>query len=244
MKTPINEKRILDLILRMELMPMILQRHIEEEIVDLVQLSESWQKNAFEEFMKGEKLSKDELNSWLKKKGWNKDDLALHLARPEALFRFSKQRFGPGLEEKYLTNAADLDTVIYSLVRVKNLNLAHELWMRLCEKEVSFVDVAANYGEGPEAQRKGLIGPIAFGSLQPPIIRGLLRELAPGEFTAPKTLGDWHLLMRLEQISPSSFDEPTRERLLKEQLDAYIQERTNALLADEPVEPLHYDHES
>ena len=243
MKIPITEKEIVSITKRMNLMPSLVRRHIEEEVISLVQLPPEWHENAFQEFLKGEELTQAKLDSWLNKKGWTKDDLKLHLARPEALYRFSKQRFGPGLEEKYLSNAADMDTVIYSLVRVRDPMLANELWMRLSEEEVSFVDVASIYGEGPEAKRKGIIGPIAFGMLQPPIIRDMLRELAPGEFTSPKNLGEWNILMRLEQLSPSSFDQTTRDSLLKEQLDTFMDNRSIALLNEEPLEPLHYDPE-
>ena len=243
MKIPIKEKEIINIIQRMELIPSVVTRHIEEEIIALVKLPTEWQENAFDDFLKNEKLTQADLDSWLKKKGWTKEDLTLNLARPESLYRFSKQRFGPGLEEKYLSNAANLDTVIYSLVRVRDPMLANELWMRLSEGEVSFVDVASTYGEGPEASRKGLIGPIPCGSLQPEILRDFLRELAPGEFTAPKKLGEWNILMRLEQLSPSSFDQTTRDRLLQEQLDEFIKDRSIALLNEKPVEPLHYDPE-
>ncbi len=243
MSFPITENEIVSIIKRMELMPSIVRRHIEEEIITLVQLPPKWHENAFQEFLKGEKLTEEDLGVWLNKKGWTKDDLKLNLARPESLYRFSKQRFGAGLEEKYLSDAADLDTVIYSLVRVRDPMLANELWMRLCEREVSFVDVASTYGEGPESNRKGLIGPIAFGMLQPPIIRDILRGLAPGEFTSPKNLGEWHILMRLEQLNPSAFDQATRDRLLQEQLDNFMNKRSIALLNEDPVEPLHYDPE-
>ena len=244
MKLPLKENEIVALARRMDLSSVLMKRHIEEQIISLVDLSDEWHANALENFLKSEKISETDLSDWLKRKDWKKSDLALHLARPEALYRFSKQRFGPGLEENYLSNAANLDTVIYSLLRVKDPLLAKELWMRLCEKEVSFVEVAANYGEGPEAQRKGLIGPIAIGSLEPPAMRKILKALRPGEFTPPKKFGQWHLLFRLEQINPSSFDENMRDKLLTEELNKFIEHRSIALINQEPVEPLHYDVES
>ena len=243
MNKPLNQEEIVALVQRMELMPILMRRHIEEEIISLVPLSQEWHEMAFEEFLKGEKIAEKDLPNWLEKKGWKREDLTLHLARPEALYRFSKQRFGPGLEESYLSSAADLDSVIYSLVRVKDSLLAKELWIRLCEKEVSFVDLAADYGEGPEAKRKGLIGPLPIGTLEPPLIRKALRGLAPGEFTSPFQYGGWNLLMRLEQITPSSFDETMKEKLLKEQMNKFIEERSISLLNDLPEEPLHYDPE-
>ncbi len=239
-KSPLTEQETLALVSRMELTSDILQRHIEEEIISLVNLSEDWHQNALEEFLQKKKLSAEDLPTWLHKKNWQSEDLRINLARSEALSRFSKQRFGPGLEERYLSSASDFDSVIYSLVRVKDPLLARELWLRLCEKEISFVDVASLYGEGPEAQRKGLIGPIAMGSLEPKQLRNALRALSPGELTPPQQIGEWTLLLRLEQLSPSAFDENMRQHLLEEQLKDFLQDRTKALLEETPVEPLNY----
>ena len=86
-------------------------------------------------------------------------------------------------------------------------------------------------------------GPISFGSLQPSMIQDLLRGLSPGEFTPPTQLGEWHILIRLEQISPSSFDSKTRDKLLNDQLSAFIKDRSMTLFNGEPLEPLYYDPE-
>ncbi len=244
MHFPISQEKVVELVSRMELTAQVMQRCIEEEIIELVNLSDEWHQNALEEFLTAKKLSQDDLSVWLDKRGWRSADLDIHLAKPEALFRFAKQRFGPGLEERYLASASDLDNVIYSLLRVKDALLARELWLRLCEGEISFVNAAAKYGEGPEAKRKGLIGPIPIGSIQPPKIRKSLRELSPGEFTSPKQLGEWNLLLRLEQLSPSSFDETMQRKLLLDQLQSFLSERAQALLEDQPVDELHYDAES
>ena len=241
MNNPLKENEIVALVRRMELMSTLIKRQIQEEIITLVKLPAEWHEDAFNDFLKDEKIAEADVPNWLDQKGWEREDLTLHLALPEALFRFSKQRFGPGLEEHYLSSAANLDTVIYSLVRLRDSLLAKELWMRLCENEVSFLDVASNFGEGPESKRKGLIGPLPIGTLEPPVLRKTLRELSPGEFTPPFQFGGWNLLIRLEQFTPSAFDEPMKEKLLRDQMNKFIEERSNSLLNGLPVEPLHYD---
>ena len=243
MHLPLSQNEILGLVNRMDLASLLLKRHIEEQIIELVNLSEEWHLNALKDFLSSEKISNTELPEWLTRKGWENQDLQTHIAREESLYRFSKQRFGPGIEERYLITAADLDDVIYSLIRVKDGLLARELWFRLSEGEISFVDAAAQYGQGPEADRKGLIGPIPIGSIEPPAIRNLLRGLSPGEFTSPQLFGGLHLLLRLEQLNPSVLDDKMKRKLLREQLEAFLQERTQALLANKDVEPLHYDPE-
>jgi hypothetical protein len=48
-------------------------------------------------------------------------------------------------------------------------------------------------------------------------------------------------MLRLEQLTPARFDGPMRERLLQEELDRYLNERVEQLLAGKTPEPLHYD---
>ena len=105
------------------------------------------------------------------------------------------------------------DEVIYSLLRVRDAGLARELWIRLEEGETTFAEAAQQHGIGEEAQRKGVIGPMPIGLLQPELLQEILRRLRPGELSAPRQLGDWHVLMRLEQLKPARFDEAMREQM-------------------------------
>ena len=138
---------------------------------------------------------------------WAESDLDLHLHLPDALQRFASARFSPGLEEDFLSAKGRHDQIMYSLVRARDQGLIQELWIRLEEGETSFVDVAEEYGEGPEAKRKGLVGPVPAGQLQPPELAILLRSMKVGEVHPPIQLGEWHVLVRLESLQPARFDE-------------------------------------
>jgi hypothetical protein len=225
----------------MELIPQLLKRQQEEQIAAAVSLPNDWLEDKLKTF-----LGDQSIESVLESKGWSHEDLNLHLRLPEALHRFSKQRFGPGLEETFLESRGCRDEVIYSLLRVRDAGLARELWIRLEESETTFAEAAHQYSEGEEAQRKGVIGPMPIGMLQPPVLQEILRSLKPGEISTPRQLGEWHVLMRLEQLRSARFDGITRDHMLKEALDRFIQKRVDAVInsnqADLP--PIHYDPES
>ena len=154
----LSDEEVLALVRRMDLTSSLLRRHLEEDIIRLVNLPLEFQEQAIADFC-GE-LDKDSL---LKEKGWTEADLILHVLRPEALRRFAAQRFGPGLEDRFLGFKGGRDLVIYSLLRVRDPGLARELWIRLEEGEITFAE-AASTSEGPEAHRKGA-GP--FGDWNP-----------------------------------------------------------------------------
>ena len=49
------------------------------------------------------------------------------------------------------------------------------------------------------------------------------------------------MLLRLEQLTPAKLDEPMRQRLLQEQLSAWLEQRCDAVLRGDAPDPLHYD---
>ena len=244
MNNPIHallaESEIAALVQRMELLPQLVRRQQEELILEQVPLPPEWIKEQRQSFLAGQSLSQV-----LENRGWNETDLDLHLCLPEALRRFARQRFGPGLENAFLASRGGRDQVIYSLLRVRDAGLARELWIRLEEGETTFAEAAHQYGVGEEAQRKGVIGPMAIGLLQPEVLQEILRRLRPGELSAPRQLGEWHVLMRLEQLKPARFDDGMREQMEQEALNAFLEDRVKRVLAGEAdaLEPIHYDPE-
>ena len=155
----LSDEDVLALVRRMEFEPKLLRRHLEEQIIELVPIDKTWLDENRSRLL--DDLSEDD---FLEKKGWSKTDLNLHLRREEALRRYALQRFAPGLEERFLASKGSRDQVIYSLLRVKDYALARELWIRLEEDETTFAEAAREFGEGPEADRQGVIGPLPIGS--------------------------------------------------------------------------------
>jgi len=224
------------LVRRMELTPQLLRRLQEEQIAALVPLDADWLAD-----QRSQLVADASLDVFLETRGWSEADLDLDLRRPEALLRFARQRFGPGLEERFLEAQGGRDEVIYSLLRVRDPGLARELWIRLEEGEVSFAEAAQQFSEGPESHRKGVMGPMQIGVLQPQELAQWLRSLRPGEISAPRVLGEWQVLVRLEKLTPARFDDAMRETLLREELDRFLQQRVDRLLKGELLEELHYD---
>ena len=229
------------LIRRAEQVEPLLKRCVEEQVTACVGLDADAMEALEQQFLEQNKLADEEAReAWLAQRGWTREDLLLHLSRPEALKRFAEQRFGPGLEEHFLQRKGSLDTVLYSLLRVRDPGLARELWIQISEGEVRFEDAAAQHSDGPEARSRGLLGPMPLGQLQPELAERL-RHLQQGDLRPPERIGPWWLLLRLEQLNPARLDEAMRQRLLQEQLDTWLNARVDSLLAGEQPEELHYD---
>jgi len=57
----------------------------------------------------------------------------------------------------------------------------------------------------------------------------------------PHILGEWHLLLRLEQLTPARFDQQMINQLLDEQLNKFLQQRVQSIINGLEPEPLVYD---
>ena len=239
----VKTERLEELLRRTETVRPLLRRAVEEEITELAAPPEKVIKELHEKFRHSHKLADEAAEiAWLDDRCWNASDLKIHLSRPKALLRFAEQRFGPGIEESFLRRKKDLDCVVYSLLRVKDRGLAQELWIQLSEGEISFPEAASRHSDGAESKTNGVIGPVPLGQLQPELSEKL-RTLRQGEIREPVSAGPWWILLRLEQLTPAKLDDEMRRRLLKEQLNNWMDDRCEALLRGDTVEPLHYDPE-
>ena len=239
----LSSDQLVTLLRRTESYRTLLIRQIEEEITRLVFPSLTPSDDQLHDFLSSNSIPCDDqsaLNDFMSKSSWDLDDLNMFILRPIALSKFSEYRFGPGLEEYYLERKNNLDIVIYSLLRVRDSALARELWIRLSEGEVTFAELASIYSDGPESGTKGIIGPLRLGSIDPGISERL-RRLQSGEVAPPELLGNWHVLLRLERLTPSRLDPSTKQDLLREQLTQWIQHRVATILSGEIPDSLDYE---
>lgn len=237
--TRLEGESLITLVRRLELQPSLYRRLEEEAITAIVPLPSSWIEAATQTL-----LAETPLQDFLGARSWTEEDLRIHVCRPEALRRFSEQRFGPGLEEEFLASRGGHDQIIYSLLRSRNAALIRELWIRIEEAETTFAEAAQMFGEGPEAARKGLIGPLPMGQLAPPQLADLLRRLQPGRVSAPMQLGEWSVLLRLEQLTPARFDQAMRATMLQTNMDRFLEERVQQRLSGQEPDPLTYHSDS
>lgn len=135
--------------------------------------------------------------------------------------KFKRATWGSKVESYFLANKSQFDKVVYSLIRVSEMEVAQELFFRIQAGEASFKDSAREYSEGQEAQTGGLIGPVELSTPHPTIAK-MLSTSAPGELLAPTKLGEWFVILRLEKIIKAQLDEAMRQHLLNHMFETWI----------------------
>ncbi|MEG4498874.1 peptidylprolyl isomerase [Microcoleus sp. F10-C6] len=162
---------------------------------------------------------------WLKQHGMSREFLeTVFIPRLLKIEKFKHQTWHHKLESYFLQRKRSLDRVIYSLIRVKDAEIARELYFRIQEKEQSFAELAREYSQGPEAQVNGILGPAELGTIHPNLAH-LLTISGPGQLWHPIRIEEWLVIVRLETLIPAQFDVAIRQRLLRELFEKWVQEQ-------------------
>lgn len=134
------------------------------------------------------------------------------------------------LESLFLQKKDVLDSASCRLLRVKQRDLAHELFYRLQDQEASFEDLSLRYGVGPEAKRGGLLSLRRMHEM-PLGLQSVLPTLAVGELSSPCKIGKSIGLIILEEYQPARLDEEVSTILLKMQFKQWLQSASSASLS-------------
>jgi parvulin-like peptidyl-prolyl isomerase len=181
--------------------------------------------------------SEEELDRWLQHKRLRRRDLPILATQKERLAQFCQERWGEDVEVQFLRRKADLDQVVYSLLRVSDKALAEELHHRLQDDGADFGVLAQQYAEGRERHSRGLIGPLPITAAHPQI-SSRLRVGQPGQLWPPFPVDRFWVLLRLDERLPARLNEETRSRMMDELLEAWLQSRVELLLAGESLPSL------
>ena len=151
--------------------------------------------------------------------------------RPARQFKFSQRQFAPKAEARFLQRKSQLDRVVYSLLRLQDPGLARELYLRIDDGEANFADLAATYAEGPEKATRGIVGPVPLTQAHP-ALADRLRTAPPGVVLEPFRIESWWLVVRLESLTPATFDAATAARMAQELFEQWIGEEVERRLSE------------
>lgn len=139
--------------------------------------------------------------------------------------------YNESVEPYFLKRRADLERVTYRVIRVKQMGLAEELYLRVIEGEQSFEVLAHQHSVGEERMSSGLMGPMSITDPHPDIGK-VLRRLSPGEVHAPIAIDRWFVILRMEEKEPASLTKSLRLELQREMLNQGILPMIEEVLED------------
>ncbi|NJP09216.1 MAG: peptidylprolyl isomerase [Leptolyngbyaceae cyanobacterium RU_5_1] len=219
----ITGTEITSLLKQYGILPKLMQELLIDDAIAAIALTAEEILKTCQQFYQQHQLSSEaDVQVWLAERGISRDQLEGIITRDARLQRFKQSTWGPKLESYFLQRKAKLDRVIYSLIRVKELGTAQELYFRIQEGEQSLSELAREHSQGVEAETGGLLGPVELGVPHPAIAKMLVAS-QPGQLLPPTRLGEWIIILRLEKLLPAQLDEPTQQRLLNELFENWLQ---------------------
>jgi len=219
--------KTLDLLRRTDLLQPLVRRQLIEQATAALNPPEDLVKKAMINHCQQEQLTDERaLEGWLEERCLSRNELLHQLSLPLRLSKLALDNFGIQAESRFLQRKESLDQATYSLLRVKDSGMAHELYLQLEAGEADFESLASDHSEGPEKRSSGRIGP---GSLMRahPQLRHRLRTATPGVVLEPILIENWWVVTRLEERHEASFDAAMKHRMASELLQDWLKNETN-----------------
>lgn len=207
---------------RYQMLPQLIKESIIDNAIANIECTPEETALACQKFYQQHQLATaEQRQAWCKRHGMEQEDIAELATRPLKIAKFKQNKWQKDLNRYFVQRKNDLDQVVFSIIRVSEMGLAQEIYFRIQEGQ-SFGELARIFSEGREALTGGMVNPVELGKL-PPEMAKLLRSCQAGELLLPFPMGDSIVIIRVENLIPAQLNETTRQRLLNEQFQAWLQ---------------------
>ena len=151
-------------------------------------------------------------------RGINMDDHKRNLENAEKIKIIASQEFSKNAETEFINTKTLLDQYTYSLITVKESDLAHELYLQLDSEESEFSSLANKYSMEGSTNKMGVIGPQSLASAHP-----ILKEkLLTAKLLNPFRVDSWWAIVRLEEKIEAKLDNFTRQKITLSLFDKWV----------------------
>jgi parvulin-like peptidyl-prolyl isomerase len=222
----ITTEKVVTLLASYQMLPQFLREVITDQAITSITCTPEEKASACQQFYEKYQLtSKSERQEWLELYEMTPEQLEALATRGLRIEKFKRTTWGGGkLESYFLTRKSLLDKVIYSLIQTRDVGVANEIYFRIQDREQSFGELARQYSQGSEAQTGGLLGPVELGKISSNLAQ-MLYISQTGQLWPPTRLGEWIVIVRLEEFIPAVLDEAMRQQLLNELFERWVQEQ-------------------
>ena len=166
-------------------------------------------------------LDEKDLLKNLSIRGINMDDHKRNLENSEKIKYIALNEFSKNAETEFINSKTLLDQYTYSLITVKESDLAHELYLQLDSEEAEFSSLAKKYSLEGNTNKMGIIGPQSLASAHP-VLKEKLLTAKNGELLNPFRVDSWWVIVRLEEKIKAKFDDLTRQKITLSLFDKWV----------------------
>ena len=217
---------LVPLLTQYQMLPKLAKEILIDRAIANVECTEEENTLTYNQFCQQNKFtSDDQVTEWLDKQGMNREQLQKLVTKRLRLEKYKLDAWDDQIDAHFIKRKSQLDRVVYSLIRVEKPEVAQELYFRIKDDQNTFSALAMDYSQGTEAQTGGLIGPVEINAPHPKIAQ-ILVTCQPGQLIPPTRVGEWIVIIRLENYLSAKLDSPMRQRMLDELFNQWINETT------------------
>ena len=229
---------LVPLLTQYQMLPKLAQEILIDKAIADIECSEEENTSIYNQFCQQNQLTSDEqVQAWLNEQGMNREQLQNSITKRLRIEKYKQETWSDDVDAHFIKRKAQLDRVVYSLIRVEKPEVAQELYFRIKDDENTFSALAMEYSQGTEAQTGGLIGPVEINAPHPKIAQ-ILATCQPGQLVPPTRVGEWIVIIRLENYISAKLDDGMRQRMLDELFNRWlhqsIQQKVSFLSARVP----------
>jgi parvulin-like peptidyl-prolyl isomerase len=221
----ITASELIPLLTNYQMLSRVVAEYIIDEAIKPIKCTPEEITTACQQFALANQLTTEtERLTWLNRHQLNLEQFIAIATRNLKIAKFKQAFWGDQVKHYFFKNKQQFDRVIYSIIRVQDLDLAQEIYFRIQAKEQSFAELARQYSQGAEALLGGLVGVVELKTLPQPLKEALSTNQTEGN-TLPLRMGKWMTIVRLEKYIHAQLDEQTQQRILNELFNNWLQQQ-------------------
>ena len=121
-----------------------------------------------------------------------------------------------------------MDQVVYSMLRLNDIGLAEELYLRLKNEEAEISELAYEYSLGPEKYTKGIVGPMPLSKANEQV-RAISTKENIGKLNKPLVIQKTIVIAVVEHIIEASLTSEMEDKLIEELYNIELQKAVNKI---------------
>ena len=128
------------------------------------------------------------------------------------------------LSQYFIKRKDYLDLYYYTIIKVKNKDLADEIYIRIKEEESTFEEIVNNFSNDNEIFYAEKIGPISLNNIEDPIA-SLIKIGDLNQLFQPKSLNKFWFILRKDNVLKAEFNNQQKIKLSLELGEKFLHDR-------------------
>lgn len=213
----------LDILRRTTFLKPLVKTMIRDSLLDEIKIEDDIVKNCSENFFEKRNINeKDKKEDFLIQNLMDENDLLRVSSTQYKSNLFSLKLFESKTEEYFQKRKTGLNQYVYSLIQIKDQNLAQEIYLSLDSNESEFSTLASKYSLGSEKYKNGIVGPIPLSQLNLKI-QNIFKSSEKGIINEPIELNGFWIILRIEEILYAEFNDQMKKLLSNELFELFLE---------------------